>query len=167
AKRPVTSRASRPASTATSRSPMRSRSSVASSSRLRSAPTALTAAAALISAQAPASRASTGDAATKPAVPSASPARPGTMPMRTRRSIPLTIGYCDGRIKRSDASLLLAGASRSGQVADVGHDARELEILRRVDGRHAQALELGPVVGRDDAADPHRRLDAGLLQEAQ
>ena len=56
---------------------MRSRSSAPRPRAGASAPTALTAAAALISAQAPARSASTGDAATAPAVPRASPARPG------------------------------------------------------------------------------------------
>jgi hypothetical protein len=63
-----------------------------------------------------------------------------------------------------------AGARGGDAVAlgherhDVAHDPREVEVLRRVDGRDAGLLQRRDVGLGDDPADDDRRVDAGLLE---
>src|SRR3954452_8670164 len=53
------------------------------------------------------------------------------------------------------------------EVRHVAHHVGQLVVLRRVDGGHAELLQLGLVALGDDAADDYRRGDALLVQQAE
>src|SRR5438477_8534796 len=114
------------------------------------------------SAQAAATAPRSADPTATAAAPRASPAAPERRPSRARRSIPQTIGHQAGGIKRKSRTPM-----RLRQGGDLLHHAGDLEVLGRVHSRHPETLQLGLVLGGDDAAHYHRRVDAQLAQQAQ
>src|SRR3954470_19252169 len=117
------------------------------------------------SAQAAATTPNRADPTATAAAPRANPAAPERSPSSARRSIPLTIGH-RGRGIKPKCGLVSPGPVGLGEGGDLLHHPGDLEVLGGVHGGDAEALELGLVLGRDDAADDDGGVDAVLGEEA-
>src|SRR3954447_19046529 len=106
---------------------------------------------------------------------SASSAEACSRPPGERSSMTLSAA---GPARRSPAARRRPSSAASGcaggdtrtlghELDDIPHDLRQLEVLRRVDARHAGVEQRLLVGGRDDPAHHHRHVGAGLTQLGQ